>query len=62
MLCMSIETFPVSVIAPDVTIVVYGILFGGIHSTKPIYSIYLIISIFLEVTSHGLQPCIFNPV
>ena len=31
MMCMYIETFHVSVIARNAIIVVYGILFGGMH-------------------------------
>ena len=33
MMCMLIEIFSVSIVAPNTTMVVYGILFGGIHST-----------------------------
>ena len=31
MMCMEIKTFHISVIAPNATIVIYGILFGGMH-------------------------------
>ena len=31
MMCMQIETFHVSVIAPNATMVVGGMLFGGVH-------------------------------
>ena len=32
MICMYINTFHVSVISPNATLVIYGILFGGIHT------------------------------
>ena len=33
-LCMLLEAFTVSVIAPTASMVICGILFGGIHPTK----------------------------
>ena len=34
MMCMYTETFPLSVMAPNAIMGIYGILFGGIHSAK----------------------------
>ena len=44
MMCMYIETFHVSVIAPNGTMVVYEILFGGMLTTILIQCIVTIIN------------------
>ena len=38
MMCMYIEMFHVSVIVPNATTVVYGILFGGMHPIMHVIS------------------------
>ena len=34
MMCMYIETFHVSIIAPNAAMIIYWILFGGMHPTE----------------------------
>ena len=38
MMCMHIETFHISVITPNATLVVYVILFGGMHCVVFFYT------------------------
>ena len=52
MMCMYIKTFHVSVIAPNTTMVVYGILFGGMH---PICIYYHIIHNFALVSVNAIK-------
>ena len=41
MVCMYIETLPVPVIAPNATLVVYGILFGGMFNMLTLVNFYI---------------------
>ena len=60
MMCMKIKTFRVSVIASNATMVVYGILFGGMHPVGGIACTVMCDILLEDLASNDPHWCIHS--